>query len=762
MPDASTRNPATSVAAPTPAGAPIADRRPVVRAHHGHTFADPYEWLRDKDNPEVIAHLEAENAWTSAQTAHLAPLRQAIVGEIKARTQETDLSVPVRTGDWWYYSRTIEGQQYPVHARAAVAGPDDWNPPVLDPGVPVPGEQILLDSNAEADGHEFFSLGSFDVSADGTLLAYAIDTAGDERYTLRLRRLPTESESSVEPGFAPAVDLPEAIPDTAPGATLSPCGRFVFYTTVDDSWRPDTVWRHAVGEPAGSDVQVFHEPDDRFWVGVGLSRSDAYLQIDVASKVTSETLLIPADDPTSAPVVVWARRDGVEYNVEHAVLPGSGDVLVICHNADGENFAIVTTAVPHAGVALDPATALTVVAHDLNRRIEGVDAFAGFLAVSYREAAVPRVGIMEWLSGGATDGSLTAPWQLVPVGADGALSTVALGANASFEQPRVRLTRTSFIQPAQVVDYDVASGLLSVLKEQPVLGGYNPEDYAQQRTWATAKDGTQVPVSLVWRKDQVATRDGRTGDGGDEHLGSPEFSPVAPTPLRLYGYGSYEISIDPAFSVARLSALDRGAVFAVAHVRGGGEMGRGWYEDGKTLTKRNTFTDFVACARHLIDIGWTAPDRLVAEGGSAGGLLMGAVANLAPELFTGIVADVPFVDPLTSILDPELPLTVIEWDEWGNPLTDPAVYEYMRSYSPYENVRKGVTYPRILAITSLNDTRVLYVEPAKWVARLREVGAPALLKIEMSAGHGGVSGRYAQWEEAAFELAWVLDVLGLE
>ncbi len=723
----------------------MAARRPQARTHHGHTFEDPYEWLRDKDDPAVLAHLEAENAWTEQHTGHLAPLRAAIFDEIKSRTQETDLSVPVRTGKWWYYSRTIEGQQYPVHARAPIASPDDWNPPALDPGSAVPGEQILLDANVEAAGQEFFSLGSFDVGSDGALLAYAVDTEGDERYTLRLRDLSTGS------------DLAESIADTAPGATLSPCGRYVFYTTVDDSWRPDTVWRHAIGQPVDTDVAVFREPDDRYWVGVGLSRSEAYLQIDVASKVTSETLLIPASSPTSAPTVVWARRDGVEYTVEHAVLPGRGDTLVISHNADGENFAIVTADVPQDGQSLDPAQARTVVAHRPDRRIEGVDAFTGFLAVSYREDAVPRVALVTWPTpdhGVESPGPLPAPWPIAPVSLGDALSSVALSGNASFDQPRLRLTHTSFVTPVQVIDLDVRSGEQHVLKQQPVLGGYDPQDYAQQRTWALAEDGTRVPISLVWRRDRIALHPA-AADGTDEQ------HPVQPAPLRLYGYGSYEISIDPGFSVPRLSALDRGAVFAVAHVRGGGELGRGWYEDGKTLRKRNTFTDFVACARHLIETGWTTPGQLVAEGGSAGGLLMGAVTNLGPELFAGVVADVPFVDPLTSILDPDLPLTVIEWDEWGNPLADPEVYEYMRSYSPYENVRDDVTYPRILAITSLNDTRVLYVEPAKWVARLREAGAPVLLKTEMAAGHGGVSGRYAQWEEVAFELAWVLDVLGL-
>jgi oligopeptidase B len=330
--------------------------------------------------------------------------------------------------------------------------------------------------------------------------------------------------------------------------------------------------------------------------------------------------------------------------------------------------------------------------------------------------------------------------EVAEVGFDEPLFAAGAGGNPEFDQPTVRFGYTSFVTPSTVYDLDVRTGERHLLKRQNVLGGYDPADYDQAREWATAADGTRVPVSLVWRRDAVPAE--------------------GPSPVHLYGYGSYEHSIDPGFSVARLSLLDRGVVFAVAHVRGGGELGRSWYEHGKTLTKKNTFTDFVAVADHLIAEGRTTPELMVAEGGSAGGLLMGAVANIAPDRFAGIVAAVPFVDALTSILDPDLPLTVIEWDEWGDPLHDAEVYEYMRGYSPYENVRDDVTYPRILAVTSINDTRVLYVEPAKWVARLREVGAPVLLKTEMSAGHGGVSGRYESWRERAFEIAWILDVLG--
>lgn len=697
---------------------PTAAKRPVTRTHHGIDFVDDYEWLRDKESPDTLAYLEAENAYTDAATEHLAPLRDRVFAEVKSRVQETDLSVPVRMGDWWYFTRTAEGSQYGVHCRAPIAGPDDWTPPAVVEGEStLPGEQVVLDGNALADGHEFFSLGTYDISDDGTRLVYGIDVEGDERYTLHVRDLTT------------GTDLGDAIPNTGAGATFDPAGRYVFYPTVDESWRPDKIWRHAVGAAASDDVLVFEEPDDRYWVGVGVTRSSQYIVIELGSKITSEALVLDAADPTGEFQVVWPRRDGVEYEIEHAIVGGSDRFLVL-HNDGAENFELVD--VP----ADDPTSERdrrVVVAHDSERRIESVDAFAGHLALEYRSEALPRIAIIPIEGDGYGDA------HEVPF--DEALFSAGLGGNPEWAQPTLRIGFTSFVTPSEVSDLDLATGQVTVLKRQPVLGGYDPADYAQERDWATTSDGTRVPISLVWRRDAVDAD--------------------SPSPLHLYGYGSYEHSIDPGFSVMRLSMLDRGVVFAVAHVRGGGEMGRHWYENGKTLTKKNTFTDFVAVADHLIASGRTTADRLVAEGGSAGGLLMGAVANIAPDRFAGIVAAVPFVDALTSILDPDLPLTVIEWDEWGDPLHDAEVYRYMSEYIPYENVRDDVRYPRILAVTSLNDTRVLYVEPAKWTAKLREVGAPVLLKTEMSAGHGGVSGRYASWKERAFELAWLLDVLGL-
>ncbi|UWF78319.1 MULTISPECIES: S9 family peptidase [Microbacterium] len=694
---------------PTP---PLAARRIRTRTHHGDSVDDPYEWLRAKDDPEVIAHLEAENAYTAERTAHLEPLRERLFQEVKSRVLETDLSVPTREGDWWYYGRTEEGAQYGIHCRTAARG-DDWTPPVLEPGVPVPGEQVLLDGNAEAEGHDFFALGAMDVSDDGRMLLWSTDFDGSEVYTVHVRDLTTGER------------LADEIPNTAQ-AFFTPDGRAVLYTTRDEAWRPDTLWLHRLGTSIAEDVKLFHEPDERFWLGAGITRSRRYLVIGLGSKITSEELLVDLSDLTAPPRVVWPRREGVEYSLDHAVVDGE-DRLLILHNDGALDFELVS--VP----ASDPQAERTVILpHVPGRRLLEVDCFRDFATVEYRREGLARAALLDYRTGGIDEVSFDEP-----------LYEAYFSGNPEWHAPFLRMGYGSFVTPATVLELEVATGERHIRKQQPVLGGYEPAAYGQRRDWAEAPDGSRVPISLVWNR--------AFGEPGEE-----------PRPLHLYGYGSYEHSIDPGFSAMRLSMLDRGVVFAVAHVRGGGEMGRSWYEDGKLLNKKNTFTDFIACARHLVAAGVTTPERMVAEGGSAGGLLMGAAANLAPELFAGILAAVPFVDALTSILDPSLPLTVVEWDEWGDPLHDPDVYAYMKSYSPYENVREGVAYPRILAMTSLNDTRVLYVEPAKWVARLREAGAAdVLLKCEMSAGHGGVSGRYNAWRERAFELAWMLDVLGL-
>jgi oligopeptidase B len=728
--DAST----TMAAAPPgqPAGAPpqppAARRIPSERTHHGDTVIDEYAWLADAQDPETLRYLEAENAYTAAMTAGQAGLREAIFGEIKGRTQETDLSVPARKNGWWYYSRTVAGKQYPVHCRRAVR-PGEDAPPGTGDGAPLPGEQILLDGNEVAGDSPFFSLGAFSVSPDGRLLAYSTDFAGDERFMLRIKDLVTGETAADE------------IPGTFYGCAWSADGSALFYTTVDAAWRPYRVWRHQVGTPPADDVVVIEEGDQRFSVSVGLTRSQRYLTIGISSSLTSEIWLLDAANPAASPRLVLPRRQGVEYSVEHQAGPDRADRLLILHNDAALNFELAQVPLDGSakgageaggGPIAGPADLTTVIARRDDTRLLGVAAFAGHAVVYFRRDGLTGLRILR-MDGSEQEIAFPEP-----------LYVVSPGSNPEYATGQFRLQYASLATPDSVFDADTSTGELILRKRRPVLalpgaGGYDPGDYEQRREWAVAADGTRVPISLITRK-------GTPRDGS--------------APLVLYGYGSYEASMDPGFSIPRLSLLDRGFVYAIAHVRGGGEMGRHWYDDGKTLHKTNTFTDFVACAEHLAAQGWTSPDRLIARGGSAGGLLMGAVANIAPQDFGGIVAQVPFVDALTSILDPSLPLTVPEWEEWGDPLHDPAVYAYMKAYTPYENVRDQA-YPPILAVTSLHDTRVLFREPAKWIARLRATarGGPFLLKTEMTAGHGGRSGRYDAWREEALVLAWIVSTV---
>jgi oligopeptidase B len=688
---------------------PSAKQVPFERTHHGDTVIDPYAWLANPKDPEVVGYLEAENAYMSGLTAGLSDLRAAVFGEIKARTQETDLSVPVRKGGWWRYARTVEGQQYAIHCRRRVLD-GEVRPPMPEDGKPLEGEEILLDGNELAAGAGYFSLGALSVSPDETLLAYSTDYTGDERYTLRIKDL------------ASGQILPDEIPNTSHGCAWSLDGSVLFYATVDEAWRPYRVWRHRVGTPTSSDVMVFEESDERFWVSVGLSRNERYVCIATGSKMTSEWWLLDSSGPEGSFTVVAPRRQGVEYDVEIAA-----DRLLIVHNDGAENFELATAPLPGTG---DSRTWTPLIPYRADTRVLGVDAFASYTVVYFRRDGLTGLRILP-ASGEAREIEFPEP-----------VYAVSPGANPEYAQTTFRLGYNSMVTPGTVYDCDMATGSLTVLKQQPVLPSpagvpFSPGDYEQHREWAVAPDGTRVPVSLVCRT-------GTPRDGS--------------APCLLYGYGSYEHSIDPSFSISRLSLLDRGFVYAIAHVRGGGELGRPWYTDGKLLEKKNTFTDFVACAQHLVATGWTSASRLVARGGSAGGLLMGAVANLTPAAFAGIVAQVPFVDALNSILDPSLPLTVTEWEEWGDPLHDAEVYSYMKSYTPYENVLAGSGYPAIFAITSLHDTRVLYHEPAKWIARLRAAasGGPFLLKTEMEAGHGGRSGRYDAWQEEALVLAWAI------
>ncbi len=725
-------SPSTGPASPgTP---PVAPRRTVTTEIHGESRADDYEWLREKDSTEVAAYLEAENEYTQERTAHLAGLRLQIFEEIRARTRETDLSVPTRNRGHWYYGRSFAGKEYGASCRVPVRGEDDWTPPQpaedTAPDQPaLEGEELLLDLDALAEGHEFFSLGGSTISPDGDLLAWATDVVGDERYTIRIKDL---TDGSL---------LDDEIVGALGGATWDREGVHLYYTTVDDAWRADKIWRHRLGTTQADDVLVHHEEDARFWVGIGRSRSDRFLMIATGSKTTSEYRYLDAEDPDAGFRVFAARTEGLEYSLDHALIDGEDRFLVL-HNHTGADFELAVSPLEPAG----PDRWAALVPHDPAVRLEDVDAFAGHLVVHQRSGGLTQLRILELGQHPDQPGGPLGVSDDYLVEFDEEIYTVGSGGNPNFAQPTVRLGYTSMAVPSSVYDYDVRSRELTLLKRAPVLGGYDPADYEEHRLWAPTDDGEQVPISIVCRRGVRGTDQEPT-----------------PIPVLLYGYGAYEMSMDPYFSVARLSLLDRGAGFAIAHVRGGGEMGRRWYDDGKLFHKQNSFSDFAACARHLIATGWTTPEHLVAEGASAGGLLVGAVANQAPQLFGGIVAGVPFVDALTTMLDATLPLTVTEYDEWGNPEADPSVYAGMRGYAPYDNV-VPLDYPPILAETSLNDTRVLYVEPAKWIAKLRATATGRrdfLLRTEMSAGHGGVSGRYKSWHDRAFSLAWILDRMGL-
>ena len=700
--------------------APSAARRPRTRSHHGHSFDDPYEWLRDKDDPEVIAYLEAENAYAEDRTSHLASVRRSIYDEIRSRTQETDASVAVGSGPWWYYTRMVEGGAYGIHARSPrVPG---GQRPDLSSGRPVPDEQVLLDADALGAERDYFAIGAFSVSADHRTLAYSIDLSGDERFDLVVVDLETGSVRDA------------SIRGVGYGAELTTDGSTVYVTRVDDAWRPHEVWRYRVGsgsaDGAASGELVLREDDERFWLGIGASRDDRFIQIALGSKTTSEHWLIDASDPAARPRCVAERREGVEYDVEVAA-----DRLLIVHNADNRNSDLAWA--PVSSRSHEDWRPLLQSAP--GERFTSADAFGHHVVLSLRSAGLTALRLLE------RDDTVDAGWRLGrDLTFEEEIHTVGLGDNAEVDTESVLVVYESYLTPRTVLEIDLRTDQREVLRRVPVLGDYDPTAYVQRRLWVSAPDGVKVPISLV-------TRAGVEPDGTH-----PGF---------LTAYGSYEHSHDPYFSIPRLSLLDRGVSFAVAHVRGGGEMGREWYEQGRLSHKRNTFTDFVAVARHLVDSGWVAADRLAASGGSAGGLLIGAAVNLAPDAFRVVHADVPFVDALTTILDPSLPLTVVEWEEWGNPLHDPEVYAYMRSYTPYENI-VAADYPAVLATTSLNDTRVYFVEPAKWVAALRATVTndpatrPILLRTEMVAGHGGRSGRYAAWEQTAWEWAFILDQLG--
>jgi oligopeptidase B len=685
-------------------GPPIAKRVPTERVRHGDVVIDEYAWLRDREDPDTIAYLEAENAFTEEALAHTKDLQERLFQEIKSRIQETDLSVPVRKKGWWYFTRTEEGKQYPIHCRKPVSDADTPHAPA--DSTP---EELLLDQNVEAGDSEFFSVGALDVSPSTTLLAWSHDRDGDEVYELRFRDLATGE------------DLPDVVPGTHYGTAWSADDRTFFYVKPDDAMRPYQLWRHELGTPAEDDVLVHQEDDERFYLGVGTTKDERYILLHLGSKVTDEVRFLPADDPTGELTVVQPRQQDVEYGLEHH----DGRFLIVT-NADGaEDFKLVEAPVETPG----REHWTEVVPHRPGVKLGGIDVFTDHLVLFERTQGVRRIRVRRLSDG--DEHLIEQPEEV----------STASGGSAEFDTNVMRYGYTSMVTPSSVFDYDMDTRERTLLKQQPVLGGYDASRYETKRLWATASDGTKVPISIVARRDRPA--------GG---------------PALLYGYGSYESSMDPGFSSIRLSLLDRGFAFAIAHIRGGGEMGRRWYLDGKFLAKRNTFTDFIACAEHLVAEGWTTPSQLAIRGGSAGGLLMGAVTNLRPDLFGAVIAEVPFVDALNTILDPSLPLTVLEWEEWGNPVESDEYYAYMKSYSPYENV-EAKDYPSMLVTAGLNDPRVSYWEPAKWVAKLRTTKTDTnrlLLKTEMGAGHMGPSGRYDAWKEEAMVLAFVLDTFGVE
>ena len=674
-----------------PTAPPAAPRRPHTWDRPTGPADDHYAWLADRDDPETTSYLEAENAWADAWFAGHEALVDELDAEIRSRIQQTDTSAPVPHAGWWYLRRTEEGLDYPIFCRGETAE--------------TAADTVLLDVNAEADGEEFFSLGLFDVAPDHHLIAWSADVTGRERYTLRFRDTRTGR------------DLDEHLVDTTwAGSAWSADGEHLFYVVQDAAERPYKVMRHRMGTPQAEDVEVWRDDDERFFVGVGDTRSGRWIVLGAGSKLTSEIWVIPADDATAAPTCVRPREEGVEYDVDDW-----GDVFVISTNLDAEDFRVVTA--PHDA----PGEWEELVPHEPGSRVVSVQPFADHLAVLRWRDMQRQVEIRFRDGTTRTIDALDGPHD------------VGIGANRDFETDTLRIGVVAMAVPSTTYDVDVRTGERTLVKTQPTPN-VDLDAYVAERRWATAEDGTRVPVDLV------------------HHVDTPLDGTAA---CLLYGYGSYEISVPTTFSVPRLSLLDRGVVFALAHPRGGGEGGRRWYLDGKLLHKRNTFTDTLAVADHLVDSGVSAADRLAIRGGSAGGLLVGACVTMRPERFAAAVADVPFVDIVTTMSDPSIPLTVTEWEEWGDPRSEPHA-SYMLSYSPYDNTVPG-EYPAIYITAGLNDPRVQYHEPAKWTARLREVATsdrPILLKTEMGAGHQGPSGRYAAWRDEARTLAFLLVTTG--
>ena len=677
---------------------PVARRKPTVRELHGDKFVDDYFWLREKGDPEVRAYLEAENAHTDAVMAPLKGLQDTLYKEMLGRIKETDLSVPVREGGYFYYTRTEQGQQYTIYCRKKGS---------LDAP-----EEIYLDVNALAKGEAFMAIGAMSVSDDGNLLAYTTDTTGFREYKLYVRDLRTGELLEQPAAKVTSVDW------AADNKTL-------FYTTTDAAKRPYRLYRHAIGVD-GAGTLLYEEKDERFSVGVGRSRSKAFLFLEIGSLTTSEVHYLAAGEPAGTWRIVAPRKDNHEYDVDHR-----GDQFFIRTNQDGRNFALAVAPVSDPS----PAQWKTIVPHRTDVMLQSALVFEGQTVLFERANGLPRFRVAKAGAEGAD------AWTALPFPEPA--YTVSPAGNPEFKTATFRYAYQSFTTPQSVFDYDFASGHSTLLKETEVLGGYDRTKYTTERVMATAADGTKVPISLVYLKTLV--RDG-------SH------------PIYLTAYGSYGIPSNVAFSSNRFSLIDRGVVYALAHIRGGGDLGKPWHDQGRMLQKKNTFTDFIAAAEYLIAQKYGAAGRLAIEGGSAGGLLMGAVANMRPDLFRAVIAQVPFVDVINTMTDTTLPLTVGEFEEWGNPAGNRAEYEYIRSYDPYRNIT-AQAYPAMLVKTSLNDSQVMYWEPAKYVARLRATKTdtrPLVFKINMAAGHGGSSGRYDRLKEVAFDYSFVLWQLGLD
>lgn len=697
---------------------PVAQRRPVSATHHGVTLTDDYAWLRADNwqdvmrepsllDAEIRAYLEAENAYTDAALASTEALQAELFAEMKGRLKPDDFSVPAPDGPFDYYSNFVAGGQYPRLCRRPRGGGD---------------EHILLDGNAEAEGKPYWDLGGKAHSPDHKLLAYAVDDKGSELFTIRVRDLATGQ------------DLADEIPDTRGDVQWANDSRTLLYIRLDEHHRPLYVYRHVLGTPVSEDVLVYEEKDIGFYVALDKTLSGKFLTVDAHDHQTNEVYLIDADDPESAPRLVAARETGHEYHVDHH----RSHLLILTNSEGAEDFRIVAVPVHQP----DRANWREIVPHKAGRLILDMQAYTDYLVRLEREDSLPRLVITPITPGIEVDRAILDPAGEHQIAFAEEAYALGMSEGYEFDTTTLRFTYSSMTTPAETYDYDMAARTRVLRKRQEIPSGHNPADYVTRRLFAPAADGETVPVSLLYRK-------GTPLDGS--------------APLFLYGYGSYGISIPASFSTTRLSLVDRGFIFAIAHVRGGKDKGYRWYKDGKHKTKRNTFTDFIAAGEHLVAQGLTRRGRIVANGGSAGGMLMGVVANMAPDLFLGIIADVPFVDVLNTMLDKDLPLTPPEWPEWGNPIESAEDFAIIRSYSPYDNV-EAKAYPHIFAYGGLTDPRVTYWEPAKWIAKLRRLNTSdnlVVLKTNMEAGHGGASGRYERLRETALDYAFALKIAGL-